>query len=365
MIAPAWRDAPVDPDALRTANAMLERLAGLDPCAWGGGAQPPRNAPRVPQLSAEGTRAAWRAACDAFHAEDFARGVPGAAPRRVLIIASANVFTAPLEWMLHLAARGVAVRVKPARGQLDIVTALAATLDPTGRRIEVSPWSGGEDLEAEALAMRDVDGVIAFGGATSLDAIGARVPSGVCYLPFGPRFGVAMLEAPVASHAGAVAWDHVLHDGRGCMSPAAVFVEDPDPAPFCEALAALAARVPAGPLTPAEARARRERIASARVHGRAWEAGDGVVLVVPPRRFTPVALPRTVVLHPVSGPDEVCAALAPHASHLGTVAATGRYVPVAEASGATVRVCAPGEMQRPPTCRLHDGVDVLGALWRR
>jgi hypothetical protein len=364
VTVPAWAESPVEAAALDAATAMLERLGRVDPCSWGGGAPPPRNAPPAAALSAAGTQAAWHAALDGMVPEDFARRVPGAPPGRVLIIASANVFTAPLEWMLHLAARGVDVRVKPARGQLEAVQAMAVAVDPAGRRLQVTPWTGGEDLEAEARAMRDVDAVIAFGTAEGLAAIGARVPAGVRYLPFGPRFGVAMLGAPSTAHAEAVAWDHVLHDGRGCMSPAAVFVEDADPTSFRDALADLAARVPAGPLTPAEARARRERVASARVHGRALEAGDGVVLVLPATRFSPVALPRTLVLHPVTGPAEVGAALAAHAPRLGTVAASEGYATLARTFGGTVRVCDPGAMQRPPTCRLHDGVDVLGALWR-
>src|SRR5688572_23607379 len=132
---------------------MIARLAALDAAAWDTG------------LSPAMARACWSAALSCIGPEALARVVPGTPPRAVLLVCSGNVFTAPLEWMVMLAARGVRVIVKPATGHEAAVRAMAGCVPGA----EVREWVGGDEA-AEATAVAEADGVIAFGGSEALAA---------------------------------------------------------------------------------------------------------------------------------------------------------------------------------------------------
>lgn len=317
---------------------MIETLRALDPTAWGTG------------LSPANARASWDAALSCFDPDALARPVTGTPPRAVLIVASRNVFTAPLEWLLHLRARGVRVLLKPARGQ---VAACRAMADAIGG-VELREWHGG-DVEAEARALAEVDAVIVFGKAETIGAIRRRCPPSVIFLGFGPRFGVTVVDTPTRE----LVQDFALYDGRGCMSPAAVFARHIDLDAVAGWMAEAEAQLPRGDVDPAEAAAIRARTMLARAVGERRSGPGWSVLKLPIAQFSPEALPRVLVLHPFVDVEEVRAAVAPWRSLLGTVATNlpGLYL------GAP-RMCAPGRMQYPPMGRNHDGVDVLGAMWR-
>lgn len=306
---------------------MIEALRALDPTAWG-----------LP-LSAAMARATWADAVDACAAAPVDRpdGVP---PRRVAIVASANVYTAPLGWMVQLRRLGVEVVVKPARGHAAAVGAMARAVGA-----EVRAWTGG-DLEAEARGLADAEGVIAFGGAETIAALRGRLT--VPFLGFGPRFGIHVLARPEPAMVDDVA----LFDGRGCMSPAASFVDRVDLDELAGWMADAEARWPRGEISAEEAIGIRTRVALARALGEVREGPGWAVLSLPADRFSPVSLPRVLVVHPRSGLD----AARPYLATLGTVAG--------EPALPAPRHCAVGQMQRPPVGRWHEGVDVLGALWR-
>lgn len=321
-----------------TPAALRAALARLDPADW--------DLPLTPA----GARAAWRACLDGL--PDAVEPVDGRPPRRVGIVCSANVFVAPVEWVVQLRARGVEVWLKPARGQERAMRAIAHA---TGA--EVRAWRGGVDLEIEAEALADADGLIAFGGAEAVAAVSAHARGRPC-CGFGPRFGAAVVEAVDA----ALVDDLALHDSRGCMSPAAAFVDRVDLDAAARLLAEAEARCPRGRLDPAEAAAIRARITLARAVGEARTGEGWAALALPARHFQPVALPRVLVLHPAA---DALRALAPHLAHLGTLA-VDRPLPLPGAGPSRrfpIRASAPGAMQRPPAERWHDGVDVLGTLW--
>lgn len=326
---------------------MLDRLRALDPASWPTG------------LSPENSRASWLAALSCISADALARNVPGTPPRAVLIIASGNVFTAPLEWCVQLGHRGVRVLLKPASGQEEIARAIASVIPG----VEVREWAGG-DLVEEAKAMREVDGIIGFGRAETLNAIGKRVPPGVRYLPFGPKFGISIVMDP----AKPTVMDHVLYDGRGCMSPAAVFARSSDIDRLATLLAEMEATLPRGPVSPEEAANLRARVTLARAVGERRSASSWCVLRLPTVQFWPIALPRLITVHPFNDVAEVAAAVGQYRVHLGTIATdVPGFDPVTAGFShpqlPPPRLCFPGEMQRPPADRLHDGVDVLAALW--
>lgn len=311
----------------------IDRLRRLDPAAWG-----------LP-LSPEMARVTWSEAVEDLAQADLGGALPGTPPRRVGIVASANVYTAPLPWLAQLSARGVAVVLKPARGQLAAATAMAACFPG----VEVRPWVGG-DVAAEAAALHDADGVIAFGTAPTLAALRSRLR--VPLVGFGPRFGVVVCDTP----GPPVVDDVVRYDGRGCMSPAGVFAARWDLDALAGWMAEAEARWPRGVVEPAEATAIRTRVLLARAAGEVRVGERWAVLALPARHFSPLSLPRVLVVHPLDGIDVVL----PYAAELGTVAADGA---LADRAPAAPRRCAPGRMQRPGAGRFHEGVDVLGALW--
>lgn len=319
--------------------ATIARLAALDPTGWDTG------------LSEPNARACWAGAVEDLDPAALIAEVAGSQPRAVLIVCSGNVYTAPLPWMLHLAARGVRTIVKPASGQDAAIRAMAAAIGG----IEVRPWHGG-DVAAEEGALAEVDGVMAFGGAPAMSAIRSRLPEGVVWLPFGPRFGVGVVSALTEAAIDDVA----LYDGHGCMSPAAFFARHVDLEAAAGWMAAAEVRWPRGAIDPADAAQIRARIMLARAAGRKVVGAGWAVLELPADHFTPVALPRVLVVHPFTDVEEVRAAVAPWRDRLGTVATDlpGLYL------GAP-RMCGPGRMQHPACGRFHDGVDVLGALWRQ
>lgn len=331
----------------------LDDLAAVDAATLGTGL-PPAHA-----------LAAWAAAIEGARRVDLGRTLPGTPPRTVVIVASANVFTAPIEWAWALGGRGVRVILKSARGLAAVGEALARTLP----HVEAHDWRGG-DLDAEAAALAGCDAVMVFGTTETIAAIRARSPAPV--LGFGPRFGVAVvpdLEAPVAA---GVAEDHALYDGRGCMSPAGVFVPPGPMGPLLDALETCDVRLPAGSIEPADAQARRTLATLASAVGRAHTVGSWLVVELPGAHFRPRGLPRTVCVYPRAA---LAPAVRPFADELGTVALVGveegdvRSHPALAAElgldlDHPARVCAVGRAQHPPGDRaLHDGADVLAALW--
>ncbi|MEO0601992.1 MAG: acyl-CoA reductase [Myxococcota bacterium] len=304
-----------------------------------------------PHLSPEGARGALDAALESLGPDDIVRAVdrPGRPFPHAVMVVARTVFTAPIEWAAVLLTRGTSLALKPSSDDRGFADALVAAAEAHGL-----PLSATDDRAV----IRDAPLVIAMGSDATVRAIGTEVAPGTRYLGFGHRFGAAFLTT--ADGFAALGPDLALHDGLGCMSPAAVFTDwSPD-----DALDALATswrdineRLPAGPLAGAAAARIREREALARVLGRTARGPGWSVHALPVARFTPAALPRSVVLHAAVPRDDVARLLRDHAATLSTFATDDPALAIPEGA----RRCRPGEMQRPPLDRLHDGVDWLSA----
>lgn len=312
--------------------STLHYLRTLDPVQWNTG------------LSPENARVCWTEAIDALARAQVDIPLSGRAPQKVLIIASANVFTAPLPWLALLSQQGVHIRLKAARGLLPVAQAMATAFP----QVEVQDWRGG-DTAGLYQALQDVQGVIVFGRAETIQSVqhalqtlGRAVP----LLPFGPRFSVGLSQESDA----AAAIDLARYDSRGCMSPSAWFTPKPDLSLLAEALTEAQARWPLGAFSELEAATLRSRILLARAVGQLRQGEGWTILHLPSRFFTPISLPRVLNLYS-DLPDAF------PADRLSTVA-TDRPSP-----WAAPRICRPGEMQCPPVGRWHDGYDVLGMLW--
>jgi hypothetical protein len=302
-------------------------------------------------LSPAGLHLVWTDALDALDDEslDAVAAMPGTPFRTAAMAVPRTVPTAPVEWCAVLLGRGTQVILKPPAGDLGIVPLLV-----DAARIEDLPLSAGEGHRA----LDGAELVVVMGEDDTVRAVRTSHPRATV-LGFGHTFSVAY--AGNDASIDAVAKDAMRFDGRGCMSPVALLT----PLPLESACAALGrameraeAAVPRGAVTAAEGAAIRTRRARALVEGVVHEGDTWSVHGLPPERFSPLGLPRSLAVHHVTE-ETLDAVLAPHARALGTFATDGPSPPWPH-----VRVCAPGEMQRPPLVRLHDGVDWLAATLR-
>lgn len=318
-------------------NAWLAELRRADPTAVG--------AP----LSPAGARFAWEAALASLDPASVqaAAELDGAPFPSAALVVARTVFTAPLEWAAVLLARGTALTLKVPRDRPETGAFLARTAQGHGL-----PLVSTTDRAAIGRAPL----VIAMGSDATVAEIGAEAGAARTLL-FGSRFSVAWLTE--LASVDALAADAALYDGRGCMSPVAVAT----PLPLdvvcerlAEAMAAAESRWPRGETSPLESAAIRTRRAVARATGAVREGHGWAVLALPPARFVPSPLPRVIAVHALPDRGAFAAWLAPWSAALSTVGTDDPGLVVAGA-----RVCALGQMQRPPLARLHDGVDWLRA----
>ena len=304
--------------------------------------------PLCPHLSPAGARAALETSLRTLQPDALSRAVerPGRPFSNAVMVTARTVFTAPLEWAAVLLGRGTELVLKPARDDA-FARELARCANEHGLPLRTTTDRG---------VVTRAPLVVAMGRDETIRAIATQLSRGTRFLGFGHRFSVAWLTTPRG--IAALGEDLALHDGLGCMSPVAVFTSLPRE----EALQALAetwrsvdARLPGGPPDPAAAARVRQREALARVLGRVECSPGWSVHALPIERFLPAALPRSVALHHVADVADFTASLTPYAGALSTVGTDDPSLTVPNG----VRRCGPGEMQRPPLQRLHDGVDWL------
>lgn len=308
-------------------------------------------APCAP-LSDAGVRAVWIAALDALHDDALAAvaAIPGTPWRSAGMAVARTAISAPIEWCAVLTGRGTSLVLKHPHDDPGLVPLLVDAARAVGLPLAATP---------DRTALDRVELVIAMGSDETADRIRAEHP-GSAVLAFGHRFSVAWITRPDSLHA--VARDAALHDGRGCMSPVAVVTPLPLPlvtAALADAMAAVEAEIPRGRIYPDEAARIRARRALARASGAVHEGPGWSVHALPIAAFEPTALPRTLAVHPLPDVEAFARWLAPWVSVVSTV---GTDDPRLHVPGA--RIARPGEMQRPPLVRLHDGVDWLRATIR-
>ena len=175
------------------------------------------------------------------------------------------------------------------------------------------------------------------GSEDTLNAVRARRTSTHPFLGFGSRHSVAWWTDP--DQAEAVALDALAYDGRGCMTPTAIYTPIEDgPELLAAAMKRIKVRFPTGRVYPAEAAFLRRRKMLANVTGRV--VGD--VLVLPPHLADATPTPGMATLHHGPMPE-----LDPNA--ISCVGTDGGPVP-------NIRTVPLGTMQAPDLDRTHDGV---------
>jgi hypothetical protein len=257
-----------------------------------------------------------------------------------------------------------------------------------GACIEIADWKGGvEHLDSALLA--EADCVTATGNDETLNTLRQRLPARVRFLGYGHKvsFGYVAREMlsklDLAATVASVADDVIAWNQLGCLSPHLIYVETGGPiAPlkFAEELSReLAEREksePRGKLPPESAAsiATRRMVYTARAsegeHTRLWQSADSTAWTVvyeEDPQWQLSCLNRFVIVKPIPGLSEVLHAAAPVQHQLSTVGLAAPASRVREMAaefsrfGAT-RICAAGQMQKPPLSWRHDGRPALGDL---
>ncbi|WP_194791051.1 acyl-CoA reductase [Pseudomonas sp. UFMG81] len=229
------------------------------------------------------------------------------------------------------------------------------------------------------------DGVSAWGGNASLDAIRRQLPAGCRWIPWGHKISFAWLvpDALNPTALDALADEVCRFDQQACSSPQVVFVDSDDQTTVqavgeCLALA-MARRQACWPepqpdaaqaaeITTALACAELEQVFGS-VPGRVWR-GEGWQIVLQLKvALEPSPLMRTILLRPLPR-KELVEVLLPWRRHLQTCGLVAPATDFAELSQRLLaagvdRVTAVEHMHAGYSGEPHDGVYALSMLARR
>ena len=97
----------------------------------------------------------------------------------------------------------------------------------------------------------------------------------------------------------------------------------------------------------------------AKAAGRLEEGEGWAAMQLPLDAFIPISLPRTATIYPIRSISEATQTLAPWTSKLSAVAWD---LPQDMPTLPMVRICPPGQMQRPVFPRLHDGKPMWASI---
>jgi hypothetical protein len=242
-------------------------------------------------------------------------------------------------------------------------------------------WKGGE-TEVEKAAFAHAGAVIAYGSEATIQDIQRRVPPETRFVSYGHKLSFGIIGREVlcpeqAEHtAQQAAYGVSVFDQQGCVSPHLLFVErggEVSPRVFAEllaeAMAAVHARLPRGPLPLADSTAIRHlrgsyecrALADDRVLLLCSEPGTAwTVIYEEEAPFTASCLNRTIRVHPVADVAEIPARLASVQQYLqtaGVAVSASRLQSLAEALGrlGVTRLCALAQMPWPTLSWHHDG----------
>lgn len=264
-----------------------------------------------------------------------------------------------------------------------------AAVDPAmGDALAVTYWPGGS-IVAESIALAAADTVVVYGGAEAVRSVRERMHPDRRLVVHGPRFSVGLVAAATLDHdtprvARDIAAAAATFDQQGCVSPHAIWFEDPGGGradrfarQVSDAMADLEARLPRGRLSTAEASAIQQERGAAELRG---HGGHGVRVFTGPGTswtvvldddpaFRPSCLNRFLHLHPVESLEPAIHALEPHGAWLQSV---GLAVPPAMLEQLAHRMAMVGATRVTTFPRLpwprpeshHDGKGPLRELLR-
>lgn len=108
---------------------------------------------------------------------------------------------------------------------------------PMARALNVAYWRHDSELVTQACEAANV--VFAWGGATAIKSLKEKVPAGIPFVEFGPKWSLAVIDLDRCDGemaAWRMAADVTFYDQEACLSPQRLFVKG-DPATFIARLA--------------------------------------------------------------------------------------------------------------------------------
>jgi hypothetical protein len=329
------------------------------------------------------------------HEGDDARAQgPGArtlamAPRLCLQVLARTVPPAgwqsvALAWLL-----GSAVLIRPSTHLAALIEAFALSLAHAAPELAAVTWvalSPAEDTAWQRALASHADALVIHGGDDAVTAWQAVARRDALVVAHGHRVSAAFLsvaglvEPALSENLRGLALDLCAWDQTGCLSPVTLYVEDGGPVSAGqvaqrlveEALPAIEAELPPGPWGAGVLAERtlfvRARMIEASVHA----SRSGTAHVIVAADTAPLegsCLHRVLLVRPVASVDALVATLRQSAPYLQALAVGGPATMRAElaerlATSGLNRVCAPGQMQRPPLTWSHDGRGCLRPLVR-
>lgn len=248
---------------------------------------------------------------------------------------------------------------------------------------EVDPVVGAAlEITTDAEFPSEADAAVVYGSDETVSRVQGSLRTGIRLVGYGHKLSAVAIgpDVDLEQAAGAVAIDLCLYDGRGCLSPAHIFVDASHrerPATFAQALASALSRLavehPLGQLDAAEHALLRERRAVAAATNRpliasspgldwaVWQNGVGELGSAGLLRHVGITPTRSL-----GGLSEQCSRLYPHLSSLAVSGwdddSTELAALVRNAGGS--RICAPGRLQLPRLDWRHDGIGAIEPLLR-
>jgi len=279
------------------------------------------------------------------------------APGVVLVIAARTLPASALREVLAARVLGARVLLKSASGQEALGQAIAAA-DPS---VVPTPFAS-RDVEALDRAIAEADVVVVLGSDETVASVRARVTRDQVFVGHGHRASATWLGPDVSdAEVEGLVEDLDAWDQAGCLAPHVVWVEGDRDALAARVITRLAlveadaARAPT-PLDAAARYAHREAGTLAiMAGGQVWRAGHATIATHPEPAFRVSPGSRFLWLLPADRGALV--AFAPELSSLAV--GGGAIVPEL---GAHVRVCRPGELQRPPLSWRQDGLPLFASL---
>lgn len=288
------------------------------------------------------------------------------------LVLAANVFTGclrPLVWSL-LARVPTLVKVATLdEGLAELFCVALATVDPELGEAVAVVWPRGQSSALYARLAARVDLVSAHGGDHAIGEMRAMTSPTTEIVAHGHGLGAiavqrTALSSQVPALAAAIARDVAAYDQRGCLSPQMIFVEkggelsprDVASLVASTGLSTLARSMPRGAL-PIDIGAQQVQWRGLASSLHELFEGDGYATSFEQGTIVrPTPGYRNIAVHGFDSPQELAARLATYGAHLKVVAVAGDEERLVLPPPLSPRICAPGEMQRPPLLAATDGV---------
>ena len=313
--------------------------------------------PEVARAGLETELAAWteRGAIERVRGELPPELPPERLPRRVLVIAARTLPASAMRSVLMARLLGATVFVKPARGQEALAEALAEA-DPQVRALPfVSSYP-----DAVARAVAEADTVVVLGSDETIASLKDQVAAHQTFVPYGHRVSAAWVEEIDELALRGLAQDLCAWDQLGCLSPQVVWTPI-DPRDLAARVAGVVSELETNlPMTvPIEAvNAVYGASLLGATSGRVFETKTSRIIALGMPRFK--ASPGYRTLYVLPADPAALQAVSPLLSALGYSGPPANRPDL----GAGTRICALGEMQRPPLDWPHDGRPNLLPLLR-